>query len=239
MSEAKQLDNYLAKKNFDGGRKVWSGNRIKLDYILKRLGKYFTPGMEICDIGIGEGYMLNRYHEMGMKPCGVDIAQYSIDYLKKKFMGLNIPAELICADISKTEFGTNRFDIISVFDILEHLPPDGLAPGIRNIKRALKPGGLVVGSVPFREDLEASRVVCPECGHEFHKVGHFHSFQTKEEIVEMLTPELELIEFGDVPYTWFKVHILNRLGSMTLNTVKKIANRKFDTTVYFAARKVK
>lgn len=231
-----RLEDHLSKSNFTGGRSTWSQNRQKLDYIFSKTKKYFCTAEAICDIGIGEGYMLRRYHRLGKKVTGIDISQFSIEHLTKVFAEENRSIDLIHADLSKMTPVADRFDIITCFDILEHIPTNGFVPAIESLKTMLKPGGYLIGSLPLGEDLSASIVVCPKCSHEFHRVGHFHSFATFDEIQKKITPDLRIIASGEAPYTWFKSNFLNSLLTFSLNFVKKIAQRKFDTTAYFVAQ---
>lgn len=234
--EVETLDDYLAKLNFEGDMDVWENNRIKLNFVFNKVRRYLKPNLSLCDIGIGEGYTLIQMYARGMKVTGIDIARFSIDYLNELFKQKDFDIELIHGDISKIDIDESRFDIVTCFDILEHTPPDGLAPSIESIKRALKNGGLLIGTLPLREDLDENKAVCPKCSHEFHRFGHFHSFESVEKIQKSLTEQLKIIKVGEVPYTWFKSSLLNRILSFVLKFVKRIADRKFDTTVYFVAR---
>lgn len=237
MSENMQtLDNYLAKLNFEGDMDVWENNRIKLDYVFKKINSYLKPGMSTCDIGIGEGYTLMKMYSKGMNVTGIDIAKFSIEYLKEQFIQKDFDINLIYGDIAKIDIDKNQFDIVTCFDVLEHTSPDGLKPSIESIKKCLKNNGLLIGTLPLREDLDESKVACPKCAHEFHRYGHFHSFESISAIADRLGSDFQLIKFGEVPYTWFKSNLLNKAATFTLQFIKKIANRKFGTTVYFVAR---
>lgn len=230
------LEDYLAQLNLEGEQDTWEQNRVKLDLVLKKMKKYLIPAGHVCDIGIGEGYMLAQYYAMGKKVTGIDIAQFSINYLDKKFKEQNMAIELINSDISKYTPRENCFDIISCFDILEHTLPDGLDPAIESIKKMLVNGGYLIGTLPLGEDLDDSKVICPKCSHHFHRYGHFHSFASVEKIQEALTPQLKIITYSEIPYTWFKSNLLNRMLTFILKFVKQISQRKFDTTVFFVAQ---
>jgi hypothetical protein len=40
----------------------------------------------------------------------------------------------------------------------------------------VKPGGYFLGTVPYKEDLDENKVICPDCGKIFHRWGHQQSF---------------------------------------------------------------
>lgn len=230
------LDDYLAKLNFEGDMDNWEVNQVKLDYVLKRIKRYIRPDFSVCDIGIGDGYTLMWMYAANLKVTGIDIAEFSIDYLRELFKQKDFNINLIHGDISKIKLEENQFDIVTCFDVLEHTPPDGLSSSIESIKKLLKNGGLLIGTLPLREELDNNKAVCPNCSHEFHRYGHFHSFDTIDDIKKSLTDEFQIIKFGEVPYSWLKSNMLNKILTMGMNFVKTIAQRKFDTTVYFVAR---
>lgn len=61
-------------------------------------------------------------------------------------------------------------------EVLEHLDDHVLNASLREVWRVLKVGGSFIATVPYKENLMASQVVCPNCGNVFHKVGHVQSF---------------------------------------------------------------
>ncbi len=48
------------------------------------------------------------------------------------------------------------------------------------IARVLKEQGHVIITTPYNENVKKSSVICPECGHEFHRFGHLQSFNEKK-----------------------------------------------------------
>lgn len=46
-------EDYLAKLNIEGGRKVWLGNYPKIEYAFAKSERCLKPGMSVCEIGIG------------------------------------------------------------------------------------------------------------------------------------------------------------------------------------------
>jgi SAM-dependent methyltransferase len=73
-------------------------------------------------------------------------------------------------------FPEKFFDFIVMSEVIEHLDDSTLESTFEEIKRVLRPGGRFIGTVPARENLAESVVVCPECGIKFHRWGHKRSF---------------------------------------------------------------
>lgn len=236
VEQNQEFDDYLAWLNLRGEMGVWKTNRRKLDFVFKRVRNYLKPKLRSCDIGLGEGYTLEKMYEFGLKPTGIDIAKYAVDYLGKRFAERQMDIRLLHGDISGIELDQNQFDIVTCFDVLEHIPGDNLGKGLNRIRKSLANGGLLIGTLPFKENLDESRVFCPECGHRFHRYGHFHSFQSMEDIATLLQPDFEIIHSGKLPYFWFKSPVMNKIGTRIFTLLKKITHGESRTAVYFVAR---
>jgi len=83
------------------------------------------------DVGFGDGVLLTTANEYGFKPIGIDIRLDTVSALKK------IGVEAYALDISNTSI-KGDCDVISLMDVLEHLPYPKMA--LENISKLLKPG---------------------------------------------------------------------------------------------------
>jgi ubiquinone/menaquinone biosynthesis C-methylase UbiE len=73
-------------------------------------------------------------------------------------------------------FDDAHFDAVIMSEVLEHLDGTAREQSLAEVKRVLKAGGRLIGTVPARERLEDSHVVCPNCEHHFHRWGHQAAF---------------------------------------------------------------
>ncbi len=230
------LDDFLAKQTIGGKRLSWVRNQKKIAYVLRKTKKYFKGINSSCDIGIGNGYTLKFFHGRGVKATGVDISPYLINHLKREFTKENLDIDLLEADITQTKIGEKTFDLVTGFDVLEHLPSEGLNSAIKNIAKSLKPNGLIIGTVPLRENLDQKRIICPECGHKFHTVGHYQSFQNFNEIKNMLESEFEILKSGEVPVIFTRILLFYNLGNFIFKLARRIILNQTISTAYFVAR---
>ena len=76
-------------------------------------------------------------------------------------------------------FPDSHFDAVVMSEVLEHLDPDGFERSLIEVNRVLRPNGRFIGTVPAREKLDDSMVVCPNCGSRFHRWGHQISFSVE------------------------------------------------------------
>jgi SAM-dependent methyltransferase len=188
-------EDYLARLNMQQGRDVWRGNHPKIDFILRRAARYLQAGCKVCDVGIGDGYLLDRLEDLGLECVGVDISDYLVRFHRRRLAEGGRKTQVICSNIADLRKGGSGFRAVFCLDLLEHLSAADYQQALVNIHVMLRPGGVLVGSVPYRENLQSSMVCCPACGHVFHRVGHQQSFDSQK-LAETLAPWFDLRAFG-------------------------------------------
>lgn len=105
-----------------------------------------NPNSSVCDIGIGQGYLLKEVLKKGVKNItAIDIAAA---YLKKFEDDSRI--DLVLANAENLPF-ENQFDVITTTDVLEHVLNVGSF--LYSVNRALKMDGMLYLRVPYRENL--------------------------------------------------------------------------------------
>jgi 2-polyprenyl-3-methyl-5-hydroxy-6-metoxy-1,4-benzoquinol methylase len=109
---------------------------IENEFIFKLINKYLPNG-KVLEIGCGYGFLLNCFHKHGYETIGVEPSPHASTFAKNK-LGLNI----IDSFINEDSFEENFFDIILLFDVVEHI--SNMDEMKRIIMKSLKPGGLLV-----------------------------------------------------------------------------------------------
>ncbi|MFZ1109854.1 MAG: class I SAM-dependent methyltransferase [Rhodomicrobium sp.] len=106
---------------------------------IERVDRFPTPGDLWLDAGFGNGALLITAEEFGYRPVGVDIRAANVDALR--WLGTEAHA---CdfADFADSR----RFAVISMMDVLEHVPFPGLT--LLKAHALLAPGGALVVSCP-------------------------------------------------------------------------------------------
>ena len=99
--------------------------------------------IRVLDGGCGLGDWTVYLNKSGYNVVGVDISSDVIAKLKKYFPDV----EFQVADIRKTNFPDASFDVYFSWGVFEHFE-EGLQPCIREAMRLLKPGGILLISVP-------------------------------------------------------------------------------------------
>lgn len=232
--DTRSIDDHLAEKNLSGQRRVWIENHPKIDFILDKANPYLrNERLKVTEVGIGDAHLLKKLCEMGMHCTGVDISDYLINHHKKSMHEGGYDIEFIKEDIRFVDDQLiNNQDAVFCVDILEHLDEEGYFKSIQNIYTILKKNGLFIGSFPYEENLSKNIVVCPECGKEFHRVGHQHSIDLAK-FKNSIEGMFEIVSFGNVlrPFKSFLIPILKSLADL------KISRYVQGGTVYFIARR--
>ncbi len=92
------------------------------------------------------------------------------------------------------------FDVIFMFEVIEHILDDNLADTFRLLDRLLAPNGLLIITTPNNEDLELASAVDPRGEILFHRWQHVRAFnrETLRELIErfgfasIVTHEIEI-----------------------------------------------
>lgn len=108
-------------------------------FITKSLKKYIKDKHIIGDVGCGEQPFRKMIEGFGGKYVGVDLAQNSQNSVDIIGSITNLPVE------------DNYFDIILCSEVLEHV--FDLEKGLKELFRSLKPGGILILTIPFNYPL--------------------------------------------------------------------------------------
>lgn len=71
-------------------------------------------------------------------------------------------------------------DTAFIVEVIEHLNDEALRKAFTEIRGALKPGGYLVITTPNDENLDLSKVICPQCSAVFHLMQHVRSWTGDE-----------------------------------------------------------
>ena len=106
---------------------------------------YLRPGMAILDLGVGGGRTTAYLSSTAARYVGVDYAPEMVAACRKKFPQLEFETEN-ASDLSR--FETSSFDaVVMAFNAMDYVIPDECRlRALREIRRVLKPGGILIFS---------------------------------------------------------------------------------------------
>jgi len=143
---------------------------------LRFLAERSAPQSRILNIGVGSGYLEELLVRRGVEVYSLDPSAESIGRLQDT-LGMGSRARQgYSQDIP---FEAGYFDTVIMTEVLEHLSTAIIHPTLDEVRRVLKPGGELTGTVPYREDLKANEVMCPHCLKTFHRWGHERRFDAE------------------------------------------------------------
>jgi SAM-dependent methyltransferase len=156
--------------NWRGPEAVFHRGRARL--VRGMVSKYMPTGT-ILDAGCGTGLNL-RWLPVGS--IGLDINPRNIEVVQRRLPQF----ESVLGDIEDMPFEDETFSGVICTEVLEHVPDPHTA--LKQIWRVLRPGGVVIGTVPARSPVWRLRFLSSTCpaGEPFH-----HEYRVSE-IREML-----------------------------------------------------
>jgi len=114
--------------------------KARKNFIKNLFDKYVNQNEKIIEIGAGTGNISRMLINSGFEICVGEIHKNGLLYAKQ--YGIK---ELFQFDLMRPPF-YEHFDVVGLFDVLEHIDEDGLA--LKNIYNMLKPGGKCILTVP-------------------------------------------------------------------------------------------
>ena len=147
-------------------------------HILRHSGLPLNATLNVLDFGCGPGFIWDHLQKMGSnwQYTGLDFSSDSIYKLVQKatsndnFKGAHYVRSL------PTDLSQFQFDVILLFEVVEHLNDAHLKGTLVEVARLLKPGGVLLISTPNEEDLSKSQKFCAECGAIFHEFQHVRNW---------------------------------------------------------------
>ncbi len=113
-------------------------NRLRIPWMMHEIQKHWTGPVSVVDFGCGAGMLTNALSQKGHRVSGIDLSEESLWIAKQKDTTQSV--DYRCANVYRTPFADASFDVVSAFDILEHVQePNKL---VEEAARVLKPGGL-------------------------------------------------------------------------------------------------
>ena len=140
----------IKELEFTGERYVPSlGGEIELEHMNRyHFANTFVKNKVVLDIACGEGYGSALFAKSAAKVYGVDIDEATVKHAKAKYIQPNLEFfQGSCLDIKLPD---HSIDILVSFETLEHIEEHDTY--LSEIKRVLKPGGIMLISTPNTEE---------------------------------------------------------------------------------------
>lgn len=130
-------DEYLTKGDYHKNpEKNWRFYPVYVEKmkLVERFIESRGINKKILDLGCGEGVLVEKLRNKKFDIFGIDL-NYESDFVIKR-------------DVINTGFPDSAFDIVLCLDVIEHLHFENQDKMLAEIKRILKPKGLLVMTIP-------------------------------------------------------------------------------------------
>jgi SAM-dependent methyltransferase len=116
-------------------------NRV-LKAVVERLVRRLPDGYRVLEVGCGTGFVLRMLEQTCTRGevTGVDLFEEGVAFARKR-----VTCPVLVADVHDLPFD-KPFDVIGLFDVLEHVPDDGKV--VRDLVARLPAGGALLLTVP-------------------------------------------------------------------------------------------
>jgi len=165
----------------------------KSEKIIKVTSK--RTNLAVLDVGCGDGYLLRRLE--GVIKVGLDLSLSRLRRARTR----EPYALLICGDAEHLPFKPSSFDLVTCFDVLEHLfnPQDC----VRSLEASTIEGGTILISIPEDRALSLGRLMTSKYPFSLRDHGHIYSFDPQE--VLWFFKESYLLSNSKIPTCLFPI----------------------------------
>lgn len=136
----------LENGNFSQIRKLaWGYEYLSyLNFLLRRLES--VSFNSLLDVGCGEGRFLSEAAKRfpGRDLLGLDFSARAIDFARL----LNPDLKFVCGDLMNGALADEQFDVVTLVETLEHVPPANRSGFVSGLRRHVKQNGLLLLTVP-------------------------------------------------------------------------------------------
>ena len=189
------------------------------------------PGASLMlDVGCGNGWVAGYFCPRKVRVVSMDISTVNpLEACKR------VPDEYhagLVGDVYNLPLQKNSVDCIIAAEIMEHVPDPALF--IQKLLAAVKPGGSLIITTPYNEQIEY--YLCVHCNRPTPKDGHLHSFNEKNilEYLPLAGATWRFTKFSNKFLTKIRSHLLLQFLPHALwRWVDGLANRLFSKPTRF------
>lgn len=195
-------------------------------HILKKSNLPLKEKLEVLDFGCGPGFIWDHLNklESHWQYTALDFSKDSVLKVLGKGRGNSHFKAAEHVHSLPTSLKQESFDIVLLFEVVEHLNDTYLDNTLTEVVRLLKKGGVVVITTPNNEDINYSKKFCPDCGAIFHEWQHVRSWSVATltnhlEQYGLKLRKAETLDFAMIEFT--PLNVLRKMRHLSRILLKK------------------
>lgn len=153
----------VSQKNTSIWERIYAGGEAgsNLEYpcedlvvaVNRYLSKLKSKGQKLLAIGFGSGNNLAFLARKGFDCYGIDVSSAAIEIARKRLSKEGLRAELkLITRENGYPFEDSFFDIVIAWHVLSYNNEESLLKALAEIRRVLKPGGVMLATFPTFQD---------------------------------------------------------------------------------------
>jgi SAM-dependent methyltransferase len=120
----------------------------------------FAEGVRALDVGCGKGYGSYLLAQVASEVVGIDLNQESLVEAKREFARPNL--QFLEQNVIGLSLNQAPFQVITAFEVIEHIPAKTTGEFLRGIRACLAKGGSFFLSTPNHDVVTKSKMPVPE-----------------------------------------------------------------------------
>jgi SAM-dependent methyltransferase len=103
----------------------------------------------VCDMGCGPGHVARYLHEHGAQVCGIDLSPEMVERARRSNQGIEFrQGDMLALDAADGAWA----GIVAFYSII-HIPRGDVVRALRELRRVLRPGGLLLLAFHIGDDI--------------------------------------------------------------------------------------
>jgi ubiquinone/menaquinone biosynthesis C-methylase UbiE len=149
-----------APSRYDRGIRILTMGRLDKTY--DRLASHIESGQKVLDLGCGTGALTLRAARIGASVKGIDVNTQMLEITREKAVGAGLTENLELAEMGVAELGseeTESYDVVMSGLCFSELTEDEVVYTLKQVKRILRPEGLLLVADEVRPRSIAMRLI--------------------------------------------------------------------------------
>jgi len=189
----------------------------------------------LLDVGCATGSFLSLAQSRGWECRGVEVSAFAAAQARER-----TGCEIFCGKLEDAPFEAGSFDVITMWDLLEHLPDPLL--GLERARRLLKPSGLLLVNTPNENSLlrrvarllyrgSGGRITAP-VNRLYHRY-HLHYFAAETLTVLYRRAGFDLVEMKtkQIPMSRGRISVATKVAMRALSVAERLLHAEYELFV--------